>query len=252
MPASPRRTSAASHSNGGPGRAAAAHRGTARGREIAEALDAAHKRRVVHRDLKPAYVMLTEDGHIKVMDFGLAARLPHSDAIDQAIDHCGDCDRGSRRVRSAYMAPEQTRGEPADCRSDIFSFGTLLYELISGTNPFTCASIAATFAAILAEPVATLRAPRLDDFTGSRRPAWHDCWRKTLPRDFSPSATCAALFRQLSVDLSPSTSITPTGSRISRERRQRQTDRTPARARPTASEPESGEVRPRQPHHPSG
>jgi adenylate cyclase len=124
--------------------------------EIAEALEAAHRRRLIHRDLKPANVMLTEDHHIKVMDFGLATRLP-MDGIDEPKPRrTTSPDAGVLRGTPAYMAPEQIRGEAADRRSDIFSFGILLYELLSGLNPFQRATIEATLTAIVDDSAAHL------------------------------------------------------------------------------------------------
>jgi adenylate cyclase len=124
--------------------------------EIAEALEAAHRRRVIHRDLKPANVMLTEDQHIKVMDFGLATRLPVDGVDDPIPGRVASQEIGTLRGTPAYMAPEQIRGDVADRRSDIFSFGILLYELLSGVNPFQRGTIDATLTAILGESIGHL------------------------------------------------------------------------------------------------
>ena len=121
--------------------------------EIAEAIEAAHKRRLVHRDLKPANVMVTEGSHIKVMDFGLATRLPLQPSGEQVDRELRDThEHGDTRLMQgtpAYMSPEQASGEPVDRRSDIFAFGILLYELLSGIQPFHRISIGATLTAIL-------------------------------------------------------------------------------------------------------
>ncbi|HEX2344838.1 MAG TPA: protein kinase [Vicinamibacterales bacterium] len=96
---------------------------TSRGTEIAEALDSAHKRGTVHRDLKPSNVMLAADGHVKVMDFGVAKHLAGA-AVGTMITLTGEI-VGTMN----YMSPEQINGAPVDARSDVFAFGLLLYEM---------------------------------------------------------------------------------------------------------------------------
>ena len=118
--------------------------------EIAEALEEAHKKRIVHRDLEPANVMLTEQGHVKVMDFGLAKRVEAGSSEDQTTGSLTD--PGTRVGTPGYMAPEQLLGSDADERSDIFTFGILFYELLAGVHPFRRSSHSGTMAAILREP----------------------------------------------------------------------------------------------------
>ena len=125
--------------------------------EIAEALEAAHQRRVVHRDLKPSNVMLTEQGHVKVMDFGLAKTIPAAEGVADQAETIGPItDSGVRVGTPGYMSPEQLLGAEADARSDIFAFGVLLYELLAGLHPFTRSSPSTTMAAVLRETAVPL------------------------------------------------------------------------------------------------
>ena len=109
------------------------------GGEIAEALQEAHTRRFLHRDLKPANVMLTDHGHVKVMDFGLAKRVELSPSAEQGtVDATVAQLTGHGGIVGTpdFMSPEQVKGKPLDPRSDLFSFGVMLAEMVTGKHPF--------------------------------------------------------------------------------------------------------------------
>jgi serine/threonine-protein kinase len=104
------------------------------GVEIAEVLTQAHERGIIHRDLKPSNIMLTPEGHVKVLDFGLAKRVVDSDSVTVLeTDLTGPAGLAGT---VAYMSPEQVLGQTLDGRSDIFSFGIIMYELLTGVHPF--------------------------------------------------------------------------------------------------------------------
>jgi eukaryotic-like serine/threonine-protein kinase len=133
------------------------HRALDYGVQIARGLAAAHERGVVHRDLKPANLFVTRDGLVKILDFGLAKLMrddgplsPEDDGTAQPTVTRGTTP-GSVLGTVGYMSPEQVRGQPADHRSDIFSFGAVLYEMLTGRRAFRGDSAVETMSAILKE-----------------------------------------------------------------------------------------------------
>src|ERR1700680_2448465 len=119
-------------------------------RQVLEALRAAHRAGIVHRDLKPANIMVRSDGYVKVLDFGLAKRMPVSGALQtDSTATLGLSLPGQILGTVAYMSPEQILGQEIDQRSDLFAFGIILYEMLTGQNPWPRKSQVDTLHAIL-------------------------------------------------------------------------------------------------------
>ena len=122
-------------------------------RQIAEALEAAHEKGIVHRDLKPANIKVTPDGVVKVLDFGLAKATtgdsagPDGSQVPTISDH--GTREGSIVGTAAYMSPEQARGQPVDKRTDIWAFGCVLYEMLTGRIAFAGETSSDTLAQVL-------------------------------------------------------------------------------------------------------
>jgi serine/threonine protein kinase/tetratricopeptide (TPR) repeat protein len=119
------------------------------GLEVVDGLARAHEGGVVHRDLKPSNIMLTPDGHVKIVDFGLAKIVPNDES--PTLSGPGLTAQGAMVGTMIYMSPEQIQGEPTDARSDVFTLGIILFEMLAGRHPFLRKTYVETATAILRE-----------------------------------------------------------------------------------------------------
>ena len=152
-------------------------------RQIAEAMEAAHERGIIHRDLKPANIKVRDDGVVKILDFGLAKDQAPEAASGQRVEDQATItspaltEVGVILGTAAYMAPEQALGRPVDKRADIWAFGVVLFEMLTGERPFAGRSVTETIAAVIKDD------PRLDRLPADTPAALRTLVGRCLERD---------------------------------------------------------------------